>query len=137
MKRYRFGKYPYFDKLVYIHNTTCKDITLAIIRSSELEIKQYNDILKNFFEEVLNNEDLDFILDKLLNLCGYLWMSQPFYDGNTRTIISFMKFILKKINYDIDFNDNSIEIPLFYEEKDKCNEQQMLKLKKILIRNSN
>lgn len=134
MKNYKTGKYLFFDLLVYIHKTL--DIETTGIRSMEKDIYLYDILIKNFFIEINDENNIDVIIEKILNLCGFLWLMQPFYDGNTRTLIIFMNSILKEFNYKINLNYPFGQIiPLFYEENERCNHNDIERAKKMIINN--
>ena len=79
--------------------------------------------------------DLDYYTNNLndisrlsLNLTGYFWMVQPFGDGNTRTLRSFLYFIFSQLNYKLDltFEPNDVPIiPIFYDEDEECVENDI------------
>ena len=128
---YIFGKYKYFDKLVLINK-----IFINIennVRETEDKIAICNNLLQNFFHKVEMETDFDKIIELVLNLVGILWLYQPFYDGNTRTLLFFLKIFFESLGYDLIINNEvRLSLPIFYRENEYCHGSDILKIKERL-----
>lgn len=120
MDEYVFGKYIYLDYLVMINKLTNEKYYLECpLRYSDDKMLNYlNSILQNLMEEETYKGNLSELAVEFLNALGILWCLQPFYDGNTRTILMFAKTFLLIIGYNIDIKE--VKIPIFYNEKEKA-----------------
>lgn len=130
MDKYQLGKYKYFDLLVLINSYFFPSIPIGenMRGLTEDEFKIFDEKLKSFFDTISNTNNLNDISRLSLNLTGYFWMVQPFGDGNTRTLRSFLYFIFSQLNYKLDltFEPNDVPIiPIFYDEDEKCVENDI------------
>lgn len=102
------------------------------------EFQFVDDILNNFFREIKEENDENIIMKKLLDTVGRIWCFQPFLDGNTRTILTFISMFYKLKGYNITFkrDENGMfinnVIPLFYYLSEECSECDIQKLKREL-----
>ena len=77
------------------NNEYCK------IRNNEQLIELENKLLKEIKEMLLYN-DIEYLSDKIFKL----WEYQLFYDGNTRTILCYLKVLSKYYNFNITYDFN-------------------------------
>ena len=129
MGKYIFGKNLYFDYLIEINYLFFNDE----IKGSNLRELDDN-IIKNIDNKIgclINTTEFNYDekIAFLFNTIGYIWFIQPFLDGNTRTLLVFMKWYLNKLGYDIDYTDN-ILFPIFYHEDDSCTTVYIDKIKR-------
>ena len=130
MNNYTLGKYKYFDFLVLINSSFFPSIPIGenMRELSEEDFKFFDKKLQKFFDSINSTNDLNEIARLSLNLTGYFWLIQPFSDGNTRTLRSFLYFIFSKLNYLLNLvfesNDHPI-IPIFYTEDEECVEKDI------------
>ena len=137
MAVYKLGIYKHFDFLVLINHYYLKDLELGenVRNFTEQELRQFDQKISIFFDQIAYENNLDKIIELILNLTGYLWLMQPFYDANTRTLNRFIKLYFKQLNYHLEYCDtNHTFIPLFYEEDEKCIPRDIQKLKLELIK---
>ncbi len=133
MKKYKLGKYKYFDFLVLINSYYFPSIPIGEnMRNLTIsEFKSFDEKIKNFVTTINNTDDLKEISRLALNLTGYIWLMQPFGDGNTRTLRTFLYFIFSQLNYKLDltFESNDLPIiPIFYFEDEECIENDITNL---------
>ncbi len=81
----------------------------------------------------------DFDLDEFLKLCTILFNMQIFFDGNSRTIISYMNKKLEENGYTFDQENATKGIialkaifPIMYDLDEQLNEHELNKLKKYI-----
>ena len=135
MYKYEFGKFIYFDYLVFINSCNFQNLQKNYnIRCDLNEIILYNNLIKTFFKETENEQNIDKIIEKALNLVGFLWFRQPFFDGNTRTLRNFLQIFFCSINYKFEILPNEYFIPIFYSDDEKCNNDNILKIKRRLTK---
>lgn len=139
MSIYKFGNYKYFDFLVSVNYKICDfHIIGENVRETDInEIAFYNQLLEDFFTKLNENPELDKIIESSLNLTGFLWLRQPFYDGNTRTLRILLKTIFNSIDYNLDLSNEEKEksvIPLFYNEDETCTPKHITYLKRKLTK---
>lgn len=142
MGKYTLGKYKYFDFLVLINSYFFPSIPIGenMRRITEDEFNLFDEKIKSFFDAISNTDDLEEISRLALNLTGYFWMIQPFGDGNTRTLRSFLYFIFSRLNYrlDLTFESKGLPIiPIFYTEDEECIETDIKNLMRRLTKKSN
>lgn len=132
MDEYVFGKYIYLDYLVMINRLTNEKYYLECpLRYSDDKMLTYlNSILQNLMEEETYKGNLRVLVEEFLNTLGILWCLQPFYDGNTRTILMFAKTFLLIIGYNIDIKE--VKIPIFYNEKEKATPNEVNNFLKLM-----
>ena len=65
------------------------------------EIEEINILLNKIKDCVYNND-----INKLKDIIYKIWEKQIFYDGNTRTLLCFLKVIKKGFNLDIEYDFN-------------------------------
>lgn len=132
--KYKLGIFKYFDYLVLINQYFLKkDFPNFNLRITDIEeINYYNEKIKSFFKQLSEETDINKIIETSLNLTGFLWFRQPFFDGNTRTLKRFLQLIFKTLHYEIYFSKNDIIIPIFYSENETCSQDDVLKLKRRL-----
>lgn len=132
MKILSYKKYKFFQ---FFRNINFFVTGNGESRLSEDKLAYFDNLINVFFQDVIEARDFDVILKLLLNLMGYFLVTQPFYDGNTRTVIIFMKIFLERYHYliDLDVKDFRSIIPIFYSEDELCDENDVLKLKKKLV----
>ena len=139
MDKYTLGKYKYFDFLVLINSYFFPSIHIGEnMRGLTIDdIEIFDKKLKDFFIAINSTDDLKEISRLSLNLTGYFWLIQPFGDGNTRTMRSFLYFIFSQLNYKLDLNFESNDypiIPIFYTEDEECVENDINNLIKRLTK---
>lgn len=137
--KYTAGKYKYFDLLVTINNHYFPNDNFGdnVRENDEKYLALYNNLLEDFFHKLRNFNSLDEFIELSLNITGYLWLQQPFFDGNTRTLKSFLKLTFKNLNYDLNVNiidDDRHIIPLFYYDDEKCTEIEINNFKRRLTK---
>lgn len=133
MKNYRTGVYLFFDLLVYTHLDACPEMPdTDFVRLSDEEVYKYDKFIKFFLADIEDLDNIDELIRKILNFAGTLWLVQPFYDGNTRTIVRFITLVLRRFNYKINSDLNSNIIPIFYDENETCNDKKVEDLKRKL-----
>lgn len=130
MDNYTLGKYKYFDFLVLINSYFFPSIHIGenMRGLTNENFEKFDKKLKDFFEAINSTNDLKEIARLSLNLSGYFWVIQPFCDGNTRTMRSFLYFIFSQLNYklNLDFESNDYPIiPIFYKEDEECIENDI------------
>ena len=134
---YKIGKYKYFDILVYINmHYFPSELGENIREDNEFALALYNQLLEDFFMQILSEIELNEVCRKILDLTGFIWYRQPFFDGNTRTLRVFIKLIFYLFDYDIDLQSKEYEqfIPIFYQEDEKCDNHDIEKLKRRLTK---
>lgn len=132
---YKLGTFKYFDYLVLINQYFFKkNLPNFNLRVTNIkDIIYYNELIKSFFQQLSCENDINRIIEISLNLTGFLWFRQPFFDGNTRTLKRFLKLIFNTLHYEIYFSKNDIIIPAFCSDDETCTQQDILKLKRRLI----
>lgn len=134
MNSYKLDKYKYFDILILINNFYLKEKD----QKFNLRVKNINDIIlynfliENFFIQCSIEKNIDKIIEYSLNLCGYLWFKQPFYDGNTRTLKKFLQLFFSTSHYSLTISRNDLIIPCFCNDNDFCTYDDIIKLKRLL-----
>lgn len=139
---YKYGKYTFFDLLVMINTHYFPNDILGknVRENDESQLQIYNKLLENYFNKLNTNISLDEIIELSLNLTGYLWLHQPFYDGNTRTFHHFLKLVFLQLKYHLNFLENDKTdriIPLFYDDNQKCIQNDIDNLKRRLTKINN
>jgi len=131
---YKLGKFRYFDYLVVINQHYFKKTLPNFnVRVTDIEdIIYYNEIIKSFFYELSIETDINKIIEISLNLTGFLWFRQPFFDGNTRTLKRFLQLVFNIIHYEVSFSKKDTIIPVFYSDNETCTHDDILKLKRRL-----
>ena len=118
----------YFNELIRINNELFKNQKLINnnIRISKENIAIIEDLIKktNILNEKAKTKDK--ILENTLNLIAIIWSTQPFFDGNTRTVKKYMLEYLKKYNINIDITN--FMIPLVF-EGESVSEEKVSELK--------
>lgn len=137
--KYTAGKYKYFDLLVTINNHYFPNNNFGdnVRENDKKYLTLYNKLLEDFFHKLRNFNSLDEIIKLSLNLTGYLWFQQPFFDGNTRTLKSFLKLVFKHLNYDLNVNkidNDKCVIPLFYYDDEECTQNEINNFKRRLTK---
>jgi len=140
--QYIYGKYKYFDLLVLINNHYFPSDNFGenVRDLDEKSLLLYNKLLEDFFNKFKTNISFDEIIESSLNLTGYIWLQQPFFDGNTRTLQRFLKLVFRTLEYNLDLNkenDSSFIIPLFYFEDETCTQYDIDKFKRRLTKVNN
>ena len=121
---YQEGVYPYLDILVRINQKYFKNSNIRLNTTEDLITIDF--IIREFYQYLFTENNLRNIIASLLNLCGRLWLLQPFYDGNTKTLKDFMTIIFNELGYIIDMNNSDIPIiPIFYYENEICEEKDI------------
>lgn len=140
--QYIQGKYKYFDLLVIINNRYFPndDFGDNVRDLDENSLLLYNSLIENFFNLLKTNISFEKIIEAALNLTGYIWLKQPFFDGNTRTLQRFLKLVFRELQYNLNyqFQDNFERfLPVFYYEDEKCTQYDIDKLKRRLTKIDN
>lgn len=115
--------FPYFEILVSIHESIFKEYNFGLrpLFTQMLEINQA-------IEELYTKEykTLDELVDDILHCSAITLLYQPFWDGNHRTILAFIKHFLcsKEHCFNIDriqedFLTNTNMIPIIYNSSEK------------------
>lgn len=113
---YKKGKYILFDELVRYNNSLFSEVINYNIRDElVISIIEYKLHLLN------RTPYLDNVL--LFNIIGSIWCMQPFYDGNTRTILYLVNSCLSRYNIKLDY----INIPIFYSPNEVWEEDKIRK----------
>ena len=134
--KYKLGKYQYFDFLVLLNNhyLNMKRIGDNVREQDEDTLNLYNLLLENFFKNLNSTNSIEEIIELSLNLTGFLWYRQPFYDANTRTLHIFLNLLFKELNYKINAETNVSVLPLFYSDIDRCDKKDIDDFKRCLTR---
>lgn len=73
----------------------CK-IKESISESIKKELNEKLEILRNMLYE--SN------IEKMSDIIYYIWEKQIFYDGNTRTLLCYLKILSKAFNFEIEYD---------------------------------
>ena len=100
----------------------------------ELHKFLFLDIYYDYQTEMIgfNTDDENYIkyrIENILNSIKELWKLQPFYDGNTRTFLAYLK-VLKhafKLDIDIDLNQEIASVPKIFTKKNFVNQKRLTK----------
>ena len=102
------------------------------IRIDKDEINEVCNKLNTFYSR-------DFDLDEFIKLCIILFNMQIFYDGNSRTILTYLIKVIDRYGYYIDIDkakDNLIELrrlfPTMYDLNEELNENMIFKMKQFI-----
>lgn len=124
-------KYPHFSKLIEINTSYFKDKTNNI-RLYEEDIEYLEELLNNLWKSI-ETKNINYILSTLLTTTGKILYLQPFYDGNSRTLKTYISIILNNLGYSISYNNNDFIIPMLL-ENECCNNEEINNLKKKLTK---
>lgn len=102
------------------------------IRINKEEINEVCNKLNNFHSR-------DFNLDEFIKLCIVLFNMQIFYDGNSRTILTYLTKVIDKYGYyiDIDMIKNNLTqlrrlFPTMYDLNEELNENMVFRIKQFI-----
>lgn len=102
------------------------------IRINKEEINELCNKLNNFYSR-------DFNLDEFIKLCIILFNMQIFYDGNSRTILTYLVKVIDKYGYyiDIDMIKNNLTqlrslFPTMYDLNEELNENMIFRIKQFI-----
>lgn len=124
------NKYPYFATLTEINNIFIPNSTNFNIREfSEDRLQLYEDILTDLFFKIDTIESQDELLTSILTTVSIIIFSQPFCDGNSRTAKTFLNILLTNLGYKFSYDFDSFIIPIFYNEDEKCDVEDLKKFK--------
>lgn len=122
----------YFDELIQINNFFMQEENN--IRLYEEEIQIVCNKLNAFYSSEFN-------LDEFIKLCIILFNMQIFYDGNSRTIITYIAKILNDNGYCIDVQKATEELillkgffPVMYDLDEELDEKDINNIKKNIIK---
>ena len=90
----------YFNELIQINKIFIKEENN--VRLDEEEIQKVCNKLNTFYSSAFN-------LDEFIKLCIVLFNMQIFYDGNSRTIITYITKILDDNGYCIDIEKAELD----------------------------
>ena len=76
-----------------------------------------------------NIESQDELLTSILTTVSIIIFSQPFCDGNSRTAKTFLNILLTNLVYKFSYDFDSFIIPIFYNEDEKCDVEDLKKFK--------
>lgn len=127
----------YIDLLVDIHNFLFEDEPHAgILRCSDYHKEKINLIIKDLLE-IDFDENIYEVSKKLCQGVSTIWLYQPFYDGNTKTSLTLLKFIIlskdRDFNYKIPDEENDKYkklVPLIYSKNSKVPNKSIRLIKK-------
>lgn len=130
----------YFNILVNIHNNIFKDSPFGI-RPWIKEFDEVNSLIKKLVEH--DNINLDEFVEEIIRCAAIIFLYQPFYDGNYRTVLGLIQFLLERYGYEVCidnlYNDyfNGVRIiPTIYDREDKiCVDSYRVKLLKHVKKN--
>lgn len=118
----------YFDQLVNINR-------IIIGEKNNIRIEKTDkicQILDNFYSN-------DFNLEEFIKLCIILFNMQIFYDGNSRTIVTYLISVLDRFGYNIDINNATADLiklkglfPVMYDLNEQLSDNEILKIKKYI-----
>lgn len=118
----------YFDQLVNINRIITGEKNNIRIEKTD-KICQ---ILDNFYSN-------DFNLEEFIKLCIILFNMQIFYDGNSRTIVTYLISVLDRFGYNIDINNATADLiklkglfPVMYDLNEQLSDNEILKIKKYI-----
>ena len=77
---------PYLKLLGHLH---CYLFGDCIIRCEENSKRRINNLIHKVMTSDFSNKILYDILEELCKCISAIWLYQPFYDGNTRTVVLF------------------------------------------------
>lgn len=135
---YIVGKYKHFDFLVLINSHYLHMVPGTNVRiDTQEEYILCNQILEDFFDNLVMANTIEEVIELALNLTGFFWYRQPFFDGNTRTLRKFLELLFKELKYHVDLtykeSDRPI-IPIFYGDEESCNTNDINNLKRRLTK---
>lgn len=118
----------YFNELLEINKK-------IISRNDNIRILDLEDVyskLNEFYSK-------EFDLDKFIKLCIILFNMQIFYDGNSRTILTYLANVIDKYGYYID-TDKATEgliklkglFPVMYDLKEELDDIELSKIKQFI-----
>lgn len=93
-------------------------------RLSNIEKKLINELLKEISYVCINNPcDINLIINNIVEI----WALQPFVNGNTRTLVAFLKVITEcfDLNLDMDVNRNIVSNPKTFEKYMLVNQKRL------------
>lgn len=105
---YTFNESVYnYEFLFKLHNYLFGDFYDISYKEEEKEI------MKGFVDKVMESINDMCVMgninyDRLYTLISLLWRLQPFYDGNTRTILSYLIILNKAFDLKLDLNPNML-----------------------------
>ncbi len=124
------NKYPYFSNLIGInHKFIPSSKNFNIREFSEDRLQLYEDILTDLFFKIDTIESQDELLTSILTTVSIIIFSQPFCDGNSRTAKTFLNILLTNLGYKFSYDFDSFIIPIFYNEDEKCDVEDLKKFK--------
>lgn len=124
------NKYPYFSNLIEInHKFIPSSKNFNIREFSEDRLQLYEDILTDLFFKIDTIESQDELLTSILTTVSIIIFSQPFCDGNSRTAKTFLNILLTNLGYKFSYDFDSFIIPIFYNEDEKCDVEDLKKFK--------
>ena len=117
----------YFEEIVEIYKKYFPNVDIRI-----KDLTEVYKLLDTFYNK-------DFDLDEFLKLCTILFNMQIFYDGNSRTITSYMIKKLEENGYTFALEEAANEItelrvifPTMYDLKEPLNSSNLNRLKKYI-----
>ena len=118
----------YFNELLEINNK-------IISRNDNIRILDLEDVYSKLNEFYCK----EFDLDKFIKLCIILFNMQIFYDGNSRTILTYLANVINKYGYYID-TDKATEgliklkglFPVMYDLKEELDDIELSKIKQFI-----
>ena len=117
----------YFDEILKINQNIMKTNDNHNIRITNLNevFKQLND----FYHQ-------EFDIDEFIKLCIRLFNMQIFYDGNSRTMLNYLKIVLNRNGYDIDIKKATSGLirlkaffPVMYDLNEEISDNEIFKIK--------
>lgn len=121
-----------FEYIIELHKFLFSDFyydyQLETRKLTEIET-QYINYLLNTIENICINEPEN--LEKLLSCIHNIWDLQPFFNGNTRTLLSYLNVLNQAFMLDlnIDLNSNIISKPSTFNKENFVNQKRLTKLK--------
>ena len=118
----------YFKELIEINSRFIKEDNNIRIEN----LQEVYSTLDNFYSREFN-------LDEFIKLCIKLFNMQIFYDGNSRTILTYLVKVIDKYGYKFDIDKATIGItalkaifPVMYDLNEEIDNNDILKLKKYI-----
>lgn len=116
----------YFNELLEINK---------IITNDDDNVRLEN--LEGVYQLLDNFNERPFNLDEFIKLCILLFNMQIFYDGNSRTIFTYLIRKLDEYGYNINVNNAKEELielrrlfPTIYDLNEEINDKTILRIKK-------
>ncbi len=129
---------PYFELLIHLHTYLFgKDK----VRCEEKYQRRINNLIQNVMISDFSNMTLYTLSETLSKCISSIWLYQPFFDGNTRTVILLLKLfaLVKGYEFRYDMSAGNEEdykkfVSLIYSEKDMVSEESIQKIKEHLYK---